>query len=67
MNKIPDINLNQNLWALFISLSALGVTEYFQLPKLEHIAFILSIITAISCIFTLIAYTLNYWKRKLNY
>ena len=66
MNKIPDINLNQNLWALFISLSALGVAEYFQSPKLEDIAFILTIITAISCVFTLIAYTLNYWKRKLN-
>lgn len=54
MNKISDINLNQNLWALFISLSALGVTEYFQLSKLEHIAFILSIITAISCILRLL-------------
>lgn len=66
MNKIPDINLNQNLWAFFISLSALGVAEYFQLPKLEHLAFILSIITAISCVFTLITYTINYLKRKLN-
>jgi hypothetical protein len=66
MKKIPDINLNQNLWALLISLSSLGVAEYFQLQKLEQIAYILTIMTGLSCIFTLIAYTINYWKRKLN-
>lgn len=35
MTKIPDINLNQNLWALVFSLVALGLGEYFQLEKFD--------------------------------
>jgi hypothetical protein len=61
MNKIPDINLNQNLWALVFSSAALGLGEYFQLEKLECAGFIFMVITGLSYLITLTAYTTNYW------
>lgn len=66
MNKIPDINLNQNLWALVFSLAALGLGEYFQLQKLENFGILLSIATSLSYLITLIAYTINYWRNKMK-
>lgn len=65
MNVDPaKVNLNQNLWALVISLSALGFSEYFHLEKLECISYVISILTSISVILTLVFYTLRYCKNK---
>jgi len=66
MTQIPEINLNQNLWALLISLTALGTGEFYCLYNLKHFGFILSTLTGISYVFTLIAYTINYWNQKVN-
>lgn len=58
------INLNQNLWVLLASLTALGFSEYFHLEKLQCVSWILSIVSSISVFVTLIFYTLNYCKKK---
>jgi hypothetical protein len=60
---MPDnfkINLNQNLWVLFLTLSALGTSEYFRLCALYIISLVLSICASISVIITLAFYTYNY-------
>ena len=67
MGKITDkinINLNQNLWVLIVSLLGLGFSEYFILPKLESISFILSLIASFSIVLCLFFYTINYCKDK---
>jgi len=60
------INLNQNLWGLVVSLITLGVSEYFNLETLYWFGLILSIVCSISVIITLIPYTINYFKNKMN-
>ncbi len=66
MTKIPDINLNQNLWALIISLAALGVSEFYSLEQLNCIAYWLTIIVSVSYLVTLVAYTFHYCKKKFK-
>jgi len=61
-----EINLNQNLWILVVSLSGLGLSEYFELKKLITISYILSIVSSISIFFTLLFYTIDYCKKKLK-
>lgn len=58
------VNLNQNLWGLLVSLSTLGSAEFFGLCSLYWFGLILSILTSLSFLVTLIAYTRNYWKNK---
>ncbi|GEP52718.1 hypothetical protein FNO01nite_33900 [Flavobacterium noncentrifugens] len=60
------INLNQNLWGLLLALLSLGVAEYFKLCILYWFGLILSILTSISFLVTLLAYTINYWKNKIK-
>jgi hypothetical protein len=60
------INLNQNLWGLLLALLTLGTAEYFKLCTLYLFGTILSGLTSISFIVTLTAYTLNYWKGKMQ-
>lgn len=65
----PDnfkINLNQNLWGLFLTLLTLGTAEYFGLCTLYWFGLILSGLTSISFLLTTIAYTINYWKNKMD-
>jgi hypothetical protein len=69
VDKILDtfkINLNQNLWAVIITLSALGVSEYFGLSHLFCISYILAIVSALSFIITIAFYTWKYCSNKLN-
>lgn len=66
MKDIFKINLNQNLWALVISLAALGFGEFYCLEKLTLFGWVLSIISGLSCSATLIAYTIHYFTRKLK-
>jgi len=60
------INLNQNLWGLLVGLSSLGVAEYFGLCVLFWFAFVVSAIMVPSVAATTLAYTINYWKHKLQ-
>lgn len=60
------INLNQNLWGLLLTLIALGTAEYFGLCTLYWFGLVLSILTSISFLITLTAYTINYWRNKMT-
>ena len=60
------INLNQNLWALVIPLTALGIGEHFQLQNLKKFGILLTITTSVSYLITLVAYTVNYWRNKMR-
>lgn len=60
------IYLNQNLWVLVLSLTILGIAEYFKLDVLFWFGFILSLITGISVIITMIPYTIEYWTKKMK-
>jgi len=59
-----SIKLNQNLWGLFLSLVALGASEYFKLCVLFWFALVLSVLATISYIITLIPYTRYYYVKK---
>lgn len=61
-----NINLNQNIWALIVCLTALGVSEYYALLKLMLIAWLLSWLCAGILCCCLIFYTVNYCTHKVN-
>lgn len=58
------INLNQNLWALVVSLLTLGAAEYYCLKTLFWFGVILSGLSTISLLVTLFSYTVNYVRNK---
>lgn len=58
------INLNQNLWALVVSLLTLGTAEYYCLKTLFWFGVILSGLSTISLLVTLFSYTVNYVRNK---
>ena len=60
------LNLNQNLWALLVTLVAVGAAEYYNLCTLYIFGVILSTLVSLSFGVTLIAYTINYWKMKMK-
>ena len=60
------INLNQNVWGLLLSLTTLGVSEYFNFKCLFWFGLILSVLTTISFTSTLTAYTINYCRKKIK-
>ncbi|PKO53606.1 MAG: hypothetical protein CVU27_01170 [Betaproteobacteria bacterium HGW-Betaproteobacteria-20] len=67
MNNLQEpfkINLNQNLWGLIISLSALGLAEYHKLCTLFYFAVVISIVMIVSVTITTYAYTAKYYKNK---
>lgn len=53
------INLNQNLWGLLLSLSALGAAEHFNLPTLYKFAVAVALVMSLSVIITTGAYTVK--------
>ena len=57
---------NQNLIFLLISLTALGLSEKFALDVTFWFAFVISILSTISVSVTMLAYTIHYWRRKVN-
>lgn len=61
-----NVNLNQNLWGLVVAYAALGVAEHWSLPWLFKLSRIAAIIMTISVFFTVIAYTWNYCRAKLQ-
>lgn len=60
------INLNQNIWGLILALLTLGTAEYYELCTLYWFGLVLSIITSLSFLITLFAYTINYYKKKFR-
>lgn len=60
------INLNQNLWGLLVGLSSLGVAEHFGLCTFFWFAVVVSVIMVLSVAITTLAYTINYWKEKIQ-
>lgn len=61
-----NINLNQNLWGLVVTYTALGVAEHWCLPWLFRLSRIAAIIMTASVFFTGIAYTWNYCRAKFQ-
>ncbi len=59
-----NVKLNQNLWALIVSLTGLGASEYYHLNKLYWFSNILSYACAISFGFSLLFYTIKYCVDK---
>jgi len=60
------INLNQNLWGLFVSFASLGAAEHYKLCTLYWFSLVASLIMILSVGVTTIAYTINYWKNKVR-
>ena len=58
------INLNQNLWVLVVAFLSLGLSEYYDLQRLEVLSLILSIGALVSVGATLLFYTIRYCKNK---
>lgn len=59
------INLNQNLWALLLSLGALGAADYFKLSApFRWLSLILATGMTLSLAFTATFYTIHYCKKK---
>lgn len=61
-----NVNFNQNLWGLVVGFSTLGASEYYDLCTLYWFAVFVCMVMVVSILFTTIAYTVNYWKLKLN-
>ena len=60
-------SVNQNVFILIVSLSALGAADYFKLSCwFWTIGLILSIVSSISVIVSLYAYTDDYYKNKMG-
>lgn len=69
MNEIlkkAEIKLNQNLWVLVVSLTSLGLSEYFKLPSLLCISKWLGWASAISMLICLAFYTVQYCRNKIK-
>ena len=60
------INLNQNLWGLFLSFGFLGIAEYYELHALFWLALVPSVAMVISLCITTWAYTDNYVRNKAS-
>lgn len=66
INKIMDkvnINLNQNLWAVVVSLVGIGFSEHYALPTLFCFSKILGLMSFTSFGVTLVFYTVRYCKK----
>ncbi len=64
--KIVDIKPNQNLLGLVVVLVSLGIAEYYNLCALFWLSAVASFAFVVSNIFTLVAYTVNYWNKKMK-
>ena len=60
------INLNQNLWGLIVGLFGLGIADHFNLCTLFWFSFLVSVVMVVSVGVTTYAYTINYWREKMN-
>ena len=60
------INLNQNLWGLIVSFSALGLADFYKLSALFWLALVISFAMTLSAIITVGVYTYKYCLNKLS-
>jgi len=60
------INLNQNLWGLIVSFTALGAADYYDLSTLFCLALIVSLVMTISVAITASVYTYQYCRNKIS-
>lgn len=59
-----DIKLNQNIWGLVVSYSALGAAEYWCLPRLRWFSIVIAGVFSISVVVCLVFYTYTYCVYK---
>jgi len=59
-----NINLNQNLWGLIVSLGSLGSADYFKLGTLYWFSLVIAVVMTVSIAVTTLAYTKAYWMKK---
>ena len=59
------INLNQNLWGLVVSYSAVGLSQRYGFHELWWLAFVMSCFMSLSVLMCLVFYTVNYCRNKL--
>lgn len=62
---LPDLDLNQNLWALAVAYAALGAAESWGLKRLTFVACIMAFLLSLSVAITTGFYTYEYCVRKL--
>lgn len=62
---LPDLDLNQNLWALAIAYAALGAAESWGLKRLTVVACVMASLLSLSVAITTGFYTYEYCVRKL--
>jgi len=67
MNIETNLNLNQNLWLLIVSLTSLGASELFCLKYLFIFSIIITILSLTSLCFTVTFYTYRYCKDKIKF
>ena len=60
------INLNQNLWGLLLTFTALGAAEHYHLCTLFWLSSIASVVMPVSVTITTTAYTSRYWKDRMG-
>ncbi len=58
------INLNQNLWGLIISYSAVGLSQRYGFHELWWLAFVVSCAMSLSLLVCLVFYSINYCREK---
>lgn len=63
--KFEPIKISKVILSLIVSLTALGFGEYYykDLKVLFWFGVVLSVISSISVLFVLIAYTISFWNR----
>lgn len=63
--KIEAMKISKVVLSTMASLIALGFGEYYELETLFIFGIVLSMICSISLLFVLIAYTVDFWKKKV--
>ena len=62
---LPDLDLNQNLWALAVAYAALGAAESWGLKRLTLVACVMASLLSLSVAITSGFYTYEYCVRKV--
>ena len=63
--KIETLKISKVVLSTAFSLLALGFGEYYDLKTLSLFGVGLSAICSISLLFVLIAYTVDFWRKKV--
>ena len=61
---LPDLDLNQNLWGLLVTYTALGAAEHWGMERLACLAFVMAIVLSLSVLVTTTLYTYQYCVHK---